>query len=82
MKADVRPIEAELIDYLEKDPRVERAVEEETELIESGVLDSLAILDLVVFVEQRFGVELTADEITPGNFGSIAALAALIERRR
>lgn len=82
METNVRPIETELLGYLERDPRVEGEVDAGTELIDSGALDSLAILDLVVFVERRFGIELAADDVTPRNFGSIASLAALIERRR
>ena len=48
---------------------------------ESGRIDSLAILDLVVFVEERFGVSLTADDLTPQNLASVAALASLVASR-
>ena len=37
----------------------------------SGVLDSAAILGLIVWCEQEFGVEIEMDDITTDNFGSV-----------
>lgn len=74
-------IAAELSDYLNRDPRVDGSIGPDTELVESGRIDSLAILDLVVFVEERFGVSLTADDLTPQNLASVAALASLVASR-
>jgi acyl carrier protein len=34
-----------------------------------------------VFVEERFGVALTADDLTPRNLASVSALAALVAAR-
>ena len=74
---DPSGIAAELADYLNRDPRVDGSIGPDTELVESGRIDSLAILDLVVFVEERFGVSLTADELTPKNLASVSSLASL-----
>ena len=48
----------------------------DTDLVQSGVLDSLALVDLIVFVEQEFHVEVPLDEID--HFRSIESIAALI----
>ena len=74
-------IASELTDYLNRDPRIEGSIEPDTELVASARIDSLAILDLVVFVEERFGVALTADDLTPRNLASVSALAALVAAR-
>jgi acyl carrier protein len=74
-------IAIELTDYLNRDPRIEGSIEPDTELVESARIDSLAILDLVVFVEERFGVALTADDLTPRNLASVSALAAVVAAR-
>lgn len=74
-------IATELTDYLNRDPRVEGSIEPDTELVESGRIDSLTILDLVVFVEERYGVALSADDLTPGNLSTVSALAALVATR-
>jgi acyl carrier protein len=50
-------------------------------LLESGVLDSLGVLDLVSFVEQEFSVNVADDELVPENFHSVETLACYVERK-
>jgi|HubBroStandDraft_6_1064221.scaffolds.fasta_scaffold985383_2 acyl carrier protein len=50
-------------------------------LLESGVLDSLGVLDLVSFVEQEFSVHVADDELVPENFHSIETLASYVQRK-
>lgn len=78
---DPSGIAAELADYLNRDPRVDGTIGPDTELVVSGRIDSLAILDMVAFVEERFGVSLTADELTPKNLATVSALAFLVASR-
>ena len=54
----------------------------ETDLMELGILDSLAIAQLVMFLEDTFSLELDPDDIDPENFKSVDAMVALVERRR
>ena len=51
-------------------------------LIENHVLDSLGLFTLVAFVEEQFAVEVGDEELVPENFGTLGAIAALIERKR
>jgi acyl carrier protein len=55
---------------------------DDTPLRTSGVLDSLATLKLVGFVEESFGIELEAHETGVENFDRIQDMAALVERKR
>lgn len=50
-------------------------------LIESGILDSLAVLKLVAFVEDSFDIALEPDEIDPENLNTINAIYSLIETK-
>lgn len=50
-------------------------------LLESGILDSLGILDLVAFVEQNFAIVLTDEELIPENFQSIERLTVFIQSK-
>jgi acyl carrier protein len=43
-------------------------------LLEMGILDSLAMLDLIAHLEGRYGVTVGEDEMTPENFDSIDAI--------
>jgi acyl carrier protein len=50
-------------------------------LLESGILDSLGVLDLVTFLEQKFSIGVADDELTPDNFQSIDKLSAFVQRK-
>lgn len=48
-------------------------------LVESGLLDSLGLLQIVAYIEQRYGVSLTSSG-GPDDFRSISSLAAAVGR--
>ena len=60
----------------------ERAVDDETSLLDTGIVDSLGILDLVTFLEDTFSVKVDDEELNPENFESIAALVRFVEAKR
>lgn len=51
-----------------------------TTLIDDGLLDSFAILELVGEINDEFDVEINAPDIVPENFNSAQAMWDLIER--
>jgi len=59
-----------------------RAIDEKVPLLESGIVDSLGMLDLVSFLEASFAIQLSDEELTPENFSTIRALAALVDKKR
>lgn len=59
-------------------PDVDFATEEG--LIDNGVLDSLDIVSLISEISETFDVTITAKDIVPENFNSVAALYELICR--
>lgn len=50
--------------------------------LETGLLDSLGILDLVHFVENEFAIHVSDEDLSPENFESLAAAAAFIEAKQ
>lgn len=52
-----------------------------TELIRSGILDSLATLDLVAFLEGRFDIELEAHDVAAENLGTLESIERLVHRK-
>ena len=48
-------------------------------LIENGVVTSLQTVELVTFLEDEFGITVEDDEFDEENFGSVDAIAALVE---
>ena len=53
---------------------------EDHDLYESG-LDSMAIMQLLILVEEEFGVALPESELTRQNFSTVRSVAALIRAR-
>jgi acyl carrier protein len=51
------------------------------QLVKSGILDSIATLKLVAFLEERFGIEMQANEINLDNFNTIPEIVAVVERK-
>jgi len=57
------------------------AIEDHDSLVESGLIDSLAVLQIILFLEQEFGIDFTAAGFDPDELASIAGILDLIERR-
>ena len=49
-------------------------------LIESGILDSLGIIRLIQFLEDRFSFSIEAEEIVPENFENTEIISQFIQR--
>ena len=54
----------------------------ETPLFEEGILDSVAALTIIEFIEDRFGVALEPHELSLDTFGSVTAIAALVQEKK
>jgi acyl carrier protein len=52
-----------------------------TSLLETGILDSLSLLRLVVFIQERFGVTVDDVDLVPEHFDSVDAVCAYLRSR-
>jgi acyl carrier protein len=50
-------------------------------LIESGIIDSLGILRLLEYLESKFSINISDEELIPENFESIEAIELFISRK-
>jgi methoxymalonate biosynthesis acyl carrier protein len=55
-----------------------RDIPEDEPIIENGVLTSLQTVELVMFLEERFGLMVEDEELNEENFGSVNAIAGLV----
>lgn len=55
---------------------------DDTSLLETGILDSLGLLKLVVFLEERFGIAMGDTDLLPENFASVNAICAYVRARQ
>jgi acyl carrier protein len=80
MDRDARPIRAFILERLA--PATGRTqLGDDEDLIDSGVVDSLGVFQLVAFLEERFGVAIADTDITPDNFGTIERIERLVAAR-
>ena len=53
----------------------------DTSLLDSGILDSLSLLRLVVFLEEQFGITMGDADLLPENFASVNAVCVYLRAR-
>jgi len=51
-------------------------------LIESGVIDSTGVLELIEFLEQDFGIQVDDSETVPENLDTVERIVAYVTRKR
>jgi acyl carrier protein len=77
-------VETVINDYISReliqDPALLPLADEKS-LLDSGILDSLSLLRLVVFLEERFGITIGDAELLPENFASVKAICSYIRAR-
>lgn len=50
-------------------------------LIDTGIIDSLAIMKLLSYLEEEFAIEVTNNDLLPENFESIESLSHLVSSK-
>lgn len=53
----------------------------DAELLDSGLVDSLGVIELLMLVEKEFGITVQLDDLELDNFRSISAIAAFVRPR-
>jgi acyl carrier protein len=51
-------------------------------LLESGVVDSTGVIEIVAFLEETFGIQIADDELVPENLDTIDNIAAFAVRKQ
>jgi acyl carrier protein len=60
-------------------PPTDTAFSRQSELYDSGYLDSLGIVSLTAYIEQQFGVTLTDDQLFDPRFTTIEGITEIID---
>jgi acyl carrier protein len=55
--------------------------EDDDSFLQEGIVDSVGVLELVLFVEETFKVDVADHEITPDNFDTVSKLANYIRKK-
>ncbi len=60
----------------------ENRLKDADSFLETGILDSTGIMELILFIEESQNLKVTDDEMVPENLDSIDNLVAYIERKQ
>ncbi|QFZ20149.1 phosphopantetheine-binding protein [Saccharothrix syringae] len=69
-----------LLDHLEA--RIKVRVAADHDLLATGLVTSMFAMELIVYLEQSFGVEVVGDDLRMDNFRSVDSMTGLVLRLR
>ena len=55
-------------------------VDDDTDLIDAGLIDSLALVQIITYLEENFGLKLNTGIVDPNDLGSVAGMLRAIEQ--
>jgi acyl carrier protein len=80
--------EAQIVDrtraYLRENflyARADWKLRDDDSLIDTGVIDSIGVVELIAFLQEAFGVAIAEDEITEPNLGSLTAIGRFVHAK-
>jgi acyl carrier protein len=56
------------------------SLQENDSLTETGVIDSIILLQLVDFLENKYKIEIPVDMLTPENFDTLAGISQTVKK--
>lgn len=59
---------------------VDERIEEGIDLIEEGIINSFVIVNIIMELEDAFGIEIDAEEVVAENFESVEKIIQLVEK--
>ena len=51
-------------------------------ILQDGTVDWIKLLELVLFIEETFGIQVSDEDMTPENFGSVENIVQVIRARQ
>ncbi len=78
MAVNTENVNTEIRGWLQENVTGSRDILDDYALIENGVLTSLQTVELVMFLEDKFGITVEDEELDEENFGSIDAITNLV----
>jgi D-alanine--poly(phosphoribitol) ligase subunit 2 len=72
--------EAQLVQYLRHKTGTEE-LDAKTSLFSDGTVDSVGMIDLIVFIESEAGIEIAQEDVTMENFDTVSRILAFVAGR-
>ena len=59
----------------------DRQVSNSQSFLEGGIIDSTGVLELIAFLESRYGISIADEELVPANLDSVDRVANFVESK-
>lgn len=63
-----------------KEVKPTKNLEAVTDIVEAGYIDSFELMFLISLLCEKFGIEISVDDMTVENFNSVSAIVNMVER--
>ncbi len=63
-----------------KEVKPTKNLENVTDIVEGGYIDSFELMSLISNLSDVFGIEVSVDELTPENFNNVESIALMVDR--
>ena len=73
-------LKADLVRYIQENLAPDTAIDDSTALIDQGILDSMGLMQVIMFIEEKTGIRIPDDEVLPDNFQTIGSIESLVDR--
>ena len=73
-------LKADLVRYIQENLAPDTAIDDTTALIDKGILDSMGLMQVIMFIEEKTGIRIPDDEVLPDNFQTIGSIESLVDR--
>ena len=60
----------------------ESALQDDDSFLAGGIIDSTGVLEIILFIEETFGIKVNDDEMLPANLDSVDKLVAFIKHKQ
>ncbi|WP_432741268.1 acyl carrier protein [Methylobacter sp. G7] len=60
----------------------EQALQDDDSFLDSGIIDSTGVMEVILFIEESFDIKVNDDEMLPANLDSVNNLAVFIHRKQ
>lgn len=60
----------------------ESELDSNASFLENGIIDSTGVLEIILFLEQQFGIRIKDEEMVPNNLDSVANIVNFVEMKQ
>ena len=78
-----KQIKDSLLDFVSRQFLVDKEdIELDKSLIDTGIIDSMGLIEISTFITQNFNFKVSVDQMTRQNFGSILLMVDFIDKNK